>query len=99
MPTDFAYTKRFNAALGAGFESPEAFCSAFRRAFGTTPSALRKEPNWQVWNAVFAIPHIYRTPNTTPPEALSFAICGETHEAVAPNEFGVHEVVIPAGRG
>ncbi|SCW97390.1 Helix-turn-helix domain-containing protein [Pseudomonas sp. NFACC52] len=49
-----------DAALGAGFESPEAFCRAFRRAFGMTPSAFRKEPNWQVWNAVFTIPHFSR---------------------------------------
>jgi AraC family transcriptional regulator len=121
-----------------------------------SPSAFRKEPNWQVWNAVFAIPHFSRTiimqvriinfpevkvaalehcgpaglvnesvrtfiewrmqsgqspvassrtfgipysnPDTTPPQAFRFAICGEIHEAVAPNEFGVHEIVIPAGR-
>jgi len=145
-----------DAAIGAGFESPEAFCRAFRRAFGTTPSAFRKEPNWQVWSAVFAIPHFSRTiimqvrivdfpevkvaalehcgpaglvnesvgtfikwrmqsgqlpvassrtfgipynnPDTTPAHAFRFAICGEIHEAVAPNEFGVHESVIPAGR-
>ncbi len=144
------------AAFDAGFESPEAFCRAFRRAFGTTPSAFRKEPNWQVWNAVFAIPHFSRTitmqvrivdfpevkvaalehrgppglvnesvrrfiewrvqsgqspvassrtfgipfnnPDTTPPHAFRFAICGEIHEAVAANEFGVHELLIPAGR-
>lgn len=145
-----------DAALGAGFESPEAFCRAFRRAFGMTPSAFRKEPNWQVWSAVFAIPHFSRTiimhvrivdfpevkvaalehcgpaglvnesvgtfikwrmqsgqspvassrtfgipynnPDTTPAHAFRFAICGEIHEAVAPNEFGVHEIVISGGR-
>ncbi|MBU6956976.1 AraC family transcriptional regulator [Pseudomonas sp. CVAP len=145
-----------DAALGAGFESPEAFCRAFRRAFGMTPSAFRKQPNWQVWSAVFAIPHFsrsiimqvrivefsevrvaalehcgptglldesvrkfiewrmqsgqspvassrtfgipYGNPDTTPPEEFRFAICGEIHEAVAPNEFGVREIVIPGGR-
>ncbi|WP_335944244.1 AraC family transcriptional regulator [Pseudomonas sp. G166] len=145
-----------DAAFGAGFESPEAFCRAFRRAFGMTPSAFRKEPNWQVWNAVFAIPHFSRTitmqvqivdfpevrvatlehcgptglvkesvgkfikwrmqsgqspvvssrtfgipygnPDTTPPHAFRFAICGEIHEAVAPNTFGVREMVIAGGR-
>jgi len=144
------------AALDAGFESPEAFCRAFRRAFGTTPSAFRKEPDWQVWNTVFAIPHFSRTvimqvrivnfpevkvaalehcgppglvnesvrrfiewrmqsgqspvassrtfgipysnPDTTPAQEFRFAICGEIHEAVAPNEFGVHQIVIPGGR-
>lgn len=49
------------AALGAGFDSPEAFCRAFKRAVGMTPSAFRKAPNWQVWHAVFTIPHFSRT--------------------------------------
>jgi AraC family transcriptional regulator len=145
-----------DAALAAGFESPEAFCRAFRRAFGMTPSAFRKAPNWQVWNAVFTIPHFSRTiimqvrivefpevkvaalehrgptglvnesvrkfvqwrmqsgqspvissrtfgipynnPDTTPAHAFRFAICGEIHEAVRPNEFDVHERLIPGGR-
>lgn len=145
-----------DAAFGAGFESPEAFSRAFRRAFGTTPSAFRKQPNWQVWSAVFTIPHFSRSiimqirivefrevrvaalehcgapglinesvrkfiewrmqsgqspvassrsfgipfgnPDTTPAEEFRFAICGEIHEAVAANEFGVTERVIPGGR-
>jgi AraC family transcriptional regulator len=144
------------AAFGAGFESPEAFSRAFRRAFGMTPSAFRKQPNWQVWGSVFTIPHFSRSiimqvrivefhevrvaalehcgapglinesvrkfsewrmqsgqspvkssrsfgipfgnPDTTPPEAFRFAICGEIHEAVAVNEFGVTERIIPGGR-
>ena len=145
-----------DAAFGAGFESPEAFSRAFRRAFGMTPSAFRKQPNWQVWSAVFTIPHFSRSiimqirivefrevrvaalehcgapglinesvrkfiewrmqsgqspvassrsfgipfgnPDTTPAEEFRFAICGEIHEAVAANEFGVTERVIPGGR-
>lgn len=144
------------AALGAGFDSPEAFCRAFKRAVGMTPSAFRKAPNWQVWHAVFTIPHFSRTiimqvrivefpevrvaalehcgppglvnesvsrfiewrmqsgqspvassrsfgipygnPDTTPAEAFRFAICGEIHEAVEPNAFGVRELVIAGGR-
>jgi AraC family transcriptional regulator len=144
------------AAFGAGFESPEAFSRAFRRAFGMTPSAFRKQPNWQAWGSVFTIPHFSRSiimqvrivefhevrvaalehcgapglinesvrkfsewrmqsgqspvkssrsfgipfgnPDTTPPEAFRFAICGEIHEAVAANEFGVTERVILGGR-
>lgn len=144
------------AALIAGFDSPEAFSRAFKRAVGMTPSAFRKAPNWQVWHAVFATPHFSRTiimqvrivefpevrvaalehcgsprlvnesvsrfiewrmqsgqspvassrsfgipygnPDTTPAEAFRFAICGEIHEAVKPNAFGVHEQVIVGGR-
>ncbi|WP_371857285.1 GyrI-like domain-containing protein [Pseudomonas sp. Irchel 3F5] len=49
------------AALAAGFESPEAFSRAFRRALGMSPSAFRRQPNWQAWNTVFAIPHFSRS--------------------------------------
>jgi AraC family transcriptional regulator len=50
-----------DAALDAGFKSPEAFSRAFGRAFGAAPSVFRKNPNWQVWNTVFAVPHFSRT--------------------------------------
>nr|WP_218170648.1 GyrI-like domain-containing protein [Pseudomonas gingeri] len=143
-------------ALSAGFESPEAFSRAFKRAFGMAPSAFAKAPNWQLWSAVFVVPHFsrsitmqirivefaetrvaalehrgapglvsesvnlfrqwrmrsgqspvalsrsfgipYDNPDTTSAEDFRFAICGEIKEAVLPNEFGVHERVIPAGR-
>lgn len=44
----------------------------------------------------FGIP--YDNPDTTPAHAFRFAVCGEIDEAVQPNDFGVHERVIPAGR-
>lgn len=44
----------------------------------------------------FGIP--YDNPDTTPPHAFRFAVCGEMREAVQPNEFGVHERVISGGR-
>ena len=145
-----------DATLDAGFQSPEAFSRAFGRAFGMAPSVFRKNPNWQVWSTVFAIPHFsrnilmhvrivecpeikvatlehrgppglvnesvrqfiewrvrsgqspvatsrtfgipYGNPDTTPPHAFRFAICGEIDEDVAPNEFGVQPLVIPGGR-
>jgi len=144
------------AALDAGFESPEAFSRAFKRAFGRAPSVFAKAPNWQAWSAVFVVPHFsrsitmqirivafsetrvaalehcgapgllsesvdifrqwrmqsgqspvarsrtfgipYDNPDTTPPDEFRFAICGEITDAVRPNEFGVRERVIPAGR-
>ncbi|MCG8294714.1 AraC family transcriptional regulator [Pseudomonas entomophila] len=50
-----------DAAMGAGFESPEAFSRAFRRAFGQAPSTFRRQPDWQRWNTVFDIPHFSRS--------------------------------------
>jgi AraC family transcriptional regulator len=44
----------------------------------------------------FAIP--YSNPDTTPADQFRFDICGEIDEAVAPNEYGVRELVIPGGR-
>ncbi|WP_051559982.1 AraC family transcriptional regulator [Marinobacterium jannaschii] len=36
-------------ALEAGFDSPEAFARAFRKAFSQTPSDFRQNPQWQPW--------------------------------------------------
>lgn len=44
----------------------------------------------------FGIP--YGNPDTTPADAFRFAICGEIHEAVEPNAFGVHERLMAGGR-
>ena len=49
-----------DAALDAGFESPEAFSRAFKRAFGTAPSAFRRRPTWQIWSANFIVPYLSR---------------------------------------
>ncbi|OLL32412.1 AraC family transcriptional regulator [Burkholderia sp. SRS-W-2-2016] len=145
-----------DAAADAGFDSPEAFSRAFRRAFGVAPSTFRRQPNWQVWSANFVVPYLSRklnmqvrivdfadtrvaalehvgppglvnesvrkfidwrkqsgqsppasnrsfgiprsNPDTTPGEQFRFDICGEIGEAVAPNGFGVRELVIPGGR-
>ena len=44
----------------------------------------------------FGIP--YGNPDTTPPDAFRFDICGELAEPLAPNDDGVRELVIPGGR-
>ena len=43
-------------ALQAGFNSGEAFARAFKRAFGQSPTAFRRQPLWQAWNAAFMFP-------------------------------------------
>lgn len=49
-----------DVALDAGFDSPEAFSRAFRRAFGMAPSAFRRRPNWQIWSATLVVPYLSR---------------------------------------
>ncbi|TLG78634.1 AraC family transcriptional regulator [Methylocystis sp. B8] len=53
-----AYRLAFNptapitdVALDSGFENPESFSRAFKAAFGQTPSAFRKKPDWASWSA------------------------------------------------
>lgn len=43
-------------ALDAGFENPESFTRAFRQAFGQTPSAFRKQADWEGWHQRCALP-------------------------------------------
>lgn len=54
-------TPVLEVAFAAGFESPEAFSRAFKRAFGRAPSVFAKAPNWQAWSAVFVVPHLSRS--------------------------------------
>ena len=39
--------KIIDIALDAGFENPESFSRAFKKAYGQTPSQFRKEPQWE----------------------------------------------------
>ena len=50
-------------ALDSGFESPEAFARAFGRAFGMSPTAFRRKPNWAIWGASLIPPHFSRSIN------------------------------------
>ena len=145
-----------DAALDAGFDSPESFSRAFKRSFGMAPSSFRQQPKWHVWSATFVVPYLSRkltmqvrtvdfsetfvaalehcgpiglvnesvrkfidwrmqsgqsplpssrtfgiprsNPDTTPGDEFRFDICGEIDEPVAPNVYGVRELVIPGGR-
>jgi AraC family transcriptional regulator len=42
-----------DVALGAGYESHEAFSRAFKKVVGQTPSEFRERPAWAPWRAVF----------------------------------------------
>ena len=42
-----------NVALASGYEGPEAFARAFKKAFGQTPSEFRERPQWDAWHATY----------------------------------------------
>ncbi len=46
-------TRVLDIALAAGFEGPEAFTRAFKRAIGQSPTQFRKGPDWTTWHDVF----------------------------------------------
>lgn len=45
--------KVIDIALEAGFENPESFARAFRNTFAQSPSAFRKQPDWESWHACY----------------------------------------------
>jgi len=47
-------------ALEAGFENPESFSRAFKKAFGQTPSQFRTAPAWHAWKARYPIAKRHR---------------------------------------
>lgn len=38
-----------DVALDSGYDAPDAFARAFRRAFGQAPAAFRTDPDWGPW--------------------------------------------------
>ncbi|KIF82769.1 AraC family transcriptional regulator [Noviherbaspirillum autotrophicum] len=55
-----------DVALAAGYEAPEAFARAFRKSVGQSPSAFRKQPQWEAWHAAFQPLRELRTDHMTP---------------------------------
>lgn len=55
--------KIIDIAMDAGFETPESFSRAFRKAFGQTPSDFRREPEWRRWHDRYR--HVKRKRITT----------------------------------
>ena len=41
---------------------------------------------------------VYCDPDETPPEEFRFGLCAATDKPIAPNDYGVREMTIPAGR-
>jgi AraC family transcriptional regulator len=71
---------------------------------GLVNESVRKFVEWRKQSGqspvassrTFGIPR--NNPDTTPAEEFRFDICGEIHEAVAANAYGIRELVIPGGR-
>ncbi|MBL8679217.1 MAG: AraC family transcriptional regulator [Myxococcales bacterium] len=64
-----------DVALGAGYDSHEAFSRAFKRAVGQTPSEFRSTPDWSAAREAFApIEHARRIQVTTRPIAIEVEI-------------------------
>ena len=53
-------TQIADIALATGYDGPEAFARAFRRNFGQSPSAFRKEPQWQTLHDIYQPLHDMR---------------------------------------
>ena len=56
-----------SAALDAGYDGPEAFARAFKQAGGQSPSAFRKQANWEAWHAAMSPLNPARSQTMTPP--------------------------------
>ena len=56
-----------SAALDAGYDGPEAFARAFKQAGGQSPSAFRKQANWEAWHAAMSPLNLVRSQTMTPP--------------------------------
>ncbi|MDN3556931.1 AraC family transcriptional regulator [Halomonas maura] len=49
-------TSILDIALEAGFENPESFSRAFKKAFGQTPSRFRRAADWRPWTETYRLP-------------------------------------------
>lgn len=48
----FRGTSVLEIAYASGYEGPEAFARAYKKAFGQAPSEFRKRPEWDAWYAI-----------------------------------------------
>ncbi|QGZ66080.1 AraC family transcriptional regulator [Paraburkholderia acidisoli] len=87
---DFSPTRvaalEHRGAIGLVNESVRRFID-WRKQSGQSPVASSR---------TFGIPR--NNPDTTPADAFRFDICGEIHEPVAANDYGIRELAIPGGR-
>ena len=71
---------------------------------GLVNETVRKFKEWRIKSGqspvassrTFGIPR--NNPDTTPADEFRFDICGEINEPIAPNAYGIRELVIPSGR-
>ncbi|WP_090810297.1 AraC family transcriptional regulator [Paraburkholderia tuberum] len=90
--------------------APQASCPVLDAALehcgslGLVNESARKFIDWRIQSGqspvassrTFGIPH--GNPDTVPADEFRFDICGEIDEPVAPNLYGVRELVMPGGR-
>ena len=77
-------------ALDSGFENPESFSRAFKQAFGQTPSAFRRKPDWMSWQAR------YRFSPTTRMKTMDVRIIETETVQVAAMEHRGHPELVNA---
>lgn len=52
----FRHYRIIDIAMESGFENPESFSRAFKKAFGQTPSQFRNKPEWKPWLEKYRFP-------------------------------------------
>lgn len=82
-------------ALASGYEGPEAFARAFKRCLGQSPSAFRKQPQWDPWHAIFSPLSELRSQHmndATPHRQVDIIHFNATHVAVLEHRGAPHQL-------